>query len=185
MLSCTIFTRWEVYLHLHYTWLKKIRERPSTTTPLVFHHPQFGACHSNSVLSPGCLGYGHLFCQLDWWNLWSQDKDDDWMLVNSATALQETKAGPTSLQLKAPDGNFRNAKLWLHAAPSEVSRKATGNSSTDLSTEYFAISHSQCREGWGRRQSWRWHQWSLSSACARNQRSTDIPSSDPVFSALL
>lgn len=160
VLSCTIFTRWELYLHSHYIWLNKIREGLSTITPLVFHHPQFGACHSNSVLSPGCLWYRHSFCQLDWWNLWSQDKDDYWMLVNSKkcskTVLQETKAGPTSLQLKAPVDNFRNAELWLNAAASEISRKATGNSSTDLSIEYFGRSHLQCKEGWGRRQRWRW-----------------------------
>lgn len=95
----------------------------------IYHHtthvspPQFGACHSNSVLSSGCLQHGPLFCQLDWWNLWSQDKDDDWVLVNWATVLRGTKAAPTSLQLKAPDGNFRNAELWLNAAPSEISGK--------------------------------------------------------------
>lgn len=132
-------------------------DRPPTTTPLVFHHPQFGACHSNSVLSLGCLRHGDSFCQLDWWNLWSQDKDDDLMLVNWATVLRETKAGPPSLQLKAQDSNFTNAELWPNAAPSEISRKATGNPSTDLSVKYFGTSHLQLREGWGRRQRWRWH----------------------------
>lgn len=98
---------------------------------------------------PGCLWYRHSFCQLDWWNIWSQDKDDGWTLVNWATVLWETKAGPAKMQLKAPDGNFRNAELWLIAAPSEISRKTTDNSSTDLSIDYFGTSHSQCREGWG------------------------------------
>lgn len=69
------------------------------------------------------------------------------MLVNSATVPQETKAGPTNLQLKAPDGSFRNAELWFNAAPSEISRKATGNFFTDLSIDYFGTSHSQWKLG--------------------------------------